>query len=90
MTSWTKLEITSHDPCRTTLVDEHGKDAYTVTTDESGSNLVTTYKSNSGNTIATLEWHSMVGDKLALNEGEKIQKIPSRKWLKSSKIKIER
>lgn len=80
---WEKLELTSTDPCRTTLIlPTDGSEQYAITTDESGSQPITTYKDSSGNVIATLQWHLYSSDKLTL-EGKEPKGL--RKWLKVSK-----
>jgi len=85
--AWEKLELTSTDPCRTTLTRAtDGSEQYTVTTDESGSNPVTTYKDSSGGVVATLQWHRYSSDTLIL-EGREPKGLG--KWLKVSKSREE-
>ena len=89
MTDWeTTLQLTSHDPCRTTLEyvgspTEAGahKVAYTITTNEDGPRPITSYTDSSGYTFATLEWRSILPDQLQIADGEK-QVIG--KWLKKA------
>lgn len=84
---WEKLELTSTDPCRTTLIrPTDGSEQYTITTDESGSQPITTYKDSSGSVIATLQWHLYSSDTLTL-EGKEPKGL--KKWLKVSKSSKE-
>ena len=79
---WEKLEFTSSDPCRTTLIRESdGTTQYTAVTVESGSNPFTTFKDASEAVIATLEWRLYLPDKLT-REGQ--QPMVVGKWLKVS------
>ena len=78
---WENLELTSNDPCRTTVVSSKTSTvAYTASTTLSGSETITSFKDASGHVFATLEWHTYRSDKLAL-EGQ--EKEPVNKWLKS-------
>ena len=80
--NWENFELTSNDPCRTTVVvAKTSTVAYTASTTLSGSDTITSFKDASGHVFATLEWHTYRSDKLAL-EGQ--EKEPVNKWLKSS------
>lgn len=80
------LELTSHDPCRTTLVyvdyrtdKSQWKTFYTVTTDESGPKPIVSYKNENGIVFATLEWRTGLPDRIQVGSEERIL---VGKWLK--------
>lgn len=79
-----KLDLTSLDPCRTTLVNASNPQqvVYSATTDESGSKPITTFVDASGSVIATLEWHLHTNDKLSIRGTEKSDVS---KWLQRKK-----
>lgn len=86
MDNWYTLELTSVDPCRTTLIDQGRKVVYSISTEEPPNERpVTSCVDASGITFANLEWRMYRADKIQLlPDGEK---VVVDKWLKEEKIK---
>ena len=89
--NWDTLELTSTDPCRTTIIYKDlssgspiEKIIYTARTDERGSRPITVFADRIGRVIAELEWHLRMSDKLSMH-GREMKSVG--KWLKCKKVR---
>jgi len=77
------LTLTNDCPWNTRLVGPDGTTQYGVTTSSASKNNITTVRNDRNENIATLEWRSLLSDKVVLGESKPIS---VHRWLKKSII----